>query len=72
MVGAMTDQPPLEPDIAVPIHDEPAAIDLEPELRRWRTWARSIAPQQIATFVLVAVSTVFVAWNVQPLSLIHI
>ena len=30
MVGAMTDQPPLEPDIAVPIHDEPAAIDLEP------------------------------------------
>ena len=36
MVGAMTDQPPLEPDIEVPTHDEAAAIDLEPESRRWR------------------------------------
>ena len=66
MVGAMTDQPPLEPDIEVPTHDEAAAIDLEPESRRWRAWVRSIAPQQVATFVLVTVSTVFVAWNVQP------
>lgn len=66
MVGAMTDQPPLEPDIEVSTHDEPAAIDLEPESQRWRAWARSIEPQQVATFVLVTVSTVFVAWNVQP------
>ena len=43
MVGAMTDQPPLEPDIEVPTHDEAAAIDLEPESRRWRAWVRSIA-----------------------------
>ena len=31
-----------EPDIEVPTHDEAAAIDLEPESRRWRAWvARS-------------------------------
>ncbi|MEM8708851.1 MAG: hypothetical protein AAGE98_20475, partial [Actinomycetota bacterium] len=73
----MTDHPPHEHptdasdvtdvvDVAdVDLLDEPEAV-LEPEPSAFAVWLRGVSAQHYATFALVALSTVFVAWNVQP------
>ncbi|MEO0493104.1 MAG: hypothetical protein AAF081_06785 [Actinomycetota bacterium] len=65
----MTDHPPLAPDLdgpadrAAPEPDDLETVGLEPQPDPWAPW---VGPEQVATLVLVALSTIFVAWNVQP------
>jgi len=66
MVDDMTDQPPLEPDVVAPAGDELARTDLASVKGLLVARVRTMEPQRVVTFVLVALSTVFVAWNVQP------